>query len=144
MADTHRLPSGYGAKFSMPFRMAVAFFDRDAGLAFADDSVRDARVLDLAAKISYETDARNEYPCNDSGRTRVETTDGKRIALNRPHMRGGGRNALTDGEIHPEAHANCFDGGWDDARASSLTDWAATSPAMASPASGPDRNPSGG
>ncbi|MFT5539061.1 MAG: 2-methylcitrate dehydratase PrpD, partial [Alphaproteobacteria bacterium] len=42
LADKHDPPSGYAAKFSMPFCMAVGFFDGDAGLnQFTDDRARD-------------------------------------------------------------------------------------------------------
>ena len=129
LTDKHRPPSGYAAKFSMPYCMAVAFFDGDAGLAqFSDDRARDPRVLDLAARISYVIDPLNEYPRNYSGHIRVETTDGERIALDQPHMRGGVREPLTAAEIHAKARANCLHGGWSDAQASSLIDWAADLP----------------
>lgn len=123
----HRPPSGYAAKFSMPFCMAVGFFDGDAGLAqFTDARAADPAVLSLAAKISYVIDPANEYPRNYSGHIRVETTDGRHIALDQPHMRGGIREPLTEGEIRAKALANCRHGGWSDAQAHRLIHWAAT------------------
>ena len=125
LAAKHRPPSGYAAKFSMPFCMAVAFFDGDAGLTqFTDVRAADPQVLALAEKISYVIDPANEYPRNYSGHIRVETTDGRRIALDQPHMRGGVREPLTAEEIHEKALANCRHGGWPDARAAALLDWA--------------------
>lgn len=122
----HRPPSGYAAKFSMPFCMAVGFFDGDAGLAqFTDARAADPEVLRLAAKISYVIDPENEYPRNYSGHIRVETTDGRRIALDQPHMRGGMREPLTEAEIRAKALANCGHGGWPVERAERLVDWAA-------------------
>lgn len=126
LADKHRPPSGYAAKFSMPFCMAVGFFDGDAGLAqFTDARAADPQVLHLAGKISYVIDPANEYPRNYSGHIRVETTDGRRIALDQPHMRGGVREPLTGDQIRAKALANCRHGGWQDDRASRLIDWAA-------------------
>lgn len=121
----HRPPSGYAAKFSMPFCMAVGFFDGDAGLSqFTDARAADPQVLQLAARIRYVIDPENEYPRNYSGHIRVETTDGRRIALDQPHMRGGVREPLTPDQIRAKALANCRHGGWPDDRASQLIDWA--------------------
>ena len=122
--DKHRPPSGYAAKFSMPFCMAVGFFDGDAGLSqFTDDRVKDQAVLRLASKISYVIDPENEYPRNYSGHIRVETADGRKIALDQPHMRGGMREPLTGHQIEAKAVANCLHGGWDDARAGAMIEW---------------------
>ncbi len=110
----------------MPFCMAVGFLDGDAGLAqFSDAKAQDAQILHLAAKISYQIDPANEYPHNYSGHIRVETVDGRHIALDQPHMRGGMREPLTDADIHAKAMANCHQGGWDDARAGALIGWMA-------------------
>jgi 2-methylcitrate dehydratase PrpD len=129
LADKHRPFSGYAAKFSMPFCMAVGFFDGDAGLAqFTDARAADPRVLELAAKISYIIDPDNEYPRNYSGHIRVETLDGRHIALDQPHMRGGMREPLTPDEIRAKAIANCRRGGWDETRALRLIDWIAALP----------------
>jgi 2-methylcitrate dehydratase PrpD len=124
LADKHLPPSGYAAKFSMPYCMAVGFFDGDAGLAqFSDARAQDPQVLQLAAKIVYEIDPANEYPHNYSGHIRVETVDGRQIALDQPHMRGGMREPLSDADIHAKAMANCRHGGWEDARANALIGW---------------------
>lgn len=126
LAAKHRPPSGYAAKFSMPFCMAVGFFDGDAGLSqFTDARAADPEVLRLAAKISYVIDPKNEYPRNYSGHIRVETIDGRQIALDQPHMRGGVREPLTEDEIRAKAMANCRHGGWPEERAAQLIDWAA-------------------
>jgi 2-methylcitrate dehydratase PrpD len=126
LAAKHRPPSGYAAKFSMPFCMAVAFFDGDAGLAqFTDARAADPRVLGLAEKITYVIDPGNEYPRNYSGHIRVETADGRRIALDQPHLRGGVREPLTGTEIRAKALANCCHGGWSEDRAAALIAWAA-------------------
>jgi 2-methylcitrate dehydratase PrpD len=131
LADKHCPPSGYAAKFSMPFCMAVGFFDGDAGLAqFSDARAADPAVLALAAKISYVIDPQNEYPRNYSGHIRVETTDGRLIALDQPHMRGGVREPLTPEEIRAKAMANCRRGGWSDDRAARLIDWIAALPSQ--------------
>lgn len=132
LADKHRPPSGYAAKFSMPFCMAVGFFDGDAGLTqFADARAQDPEVLTLAQKISYVVDPANEYPRNYSGHIRVETRDGRLIALDQPHMRGGMREPLSESDIRAKAQANCLYGGWTAPRADGLIDWMAGLPGHA-------------
>jgi 2-methylcitrate dehydratase PrpD len=112
----HRPPSGYAAKFSMPFCMAVGFFDGDAGLAqFTDERAADPAVLALAARISYVIDPANEYPRNYSGHIRVTLKDGSTIALDQPHMRGGMREPLTRGQIIAKFHGNIAHGHWPEA-----------------------------
>ena len=132
LAAKHRPPSGYAAKFSMPFCMAVGFFDGDAGLdQFSDEKAADPRILELAAKISYVIDPENEYPRNYSGHIRVEMDDGEVIELNQPHMRGGVREPLPPEEIIAKFRANCAYGGWDAARADRCLDYLQALPAHA-------------
>jgi 2-methylcitrate dehydratase PrpD len=126
LAGKHAPPSGYAAKFSMPFCMAVGFFDGDAGLSqFTDAKAKDPRILRLAEKISYQIDPANEYPRNYSGHIRVEMADGEKIGLDQPHMRGGQREPLTGDQIKAKAMANCRHGGWTEDRAAALIDWMA-------------------
>jgi 2-methylcitrate dehydratase PrpD len=112
----HHPPSGYAAKFSMPFCMAVGFFDGDAGLEqFTDARAADPDVLALAHKISYIVDPANEYPRNYSGHIRVTMKDGSRHSLDQPHMRGGAREPLTREQIVAKFHGNVAYGGWPEA-----------------------------
>lgn len=114
LAGKHAPPHGYAAKFSMPFGMAVGFFDGDAGLEqFTDEKARDPRVLDLARKISYEIDPDNEYPRNYTGHLRVTLKDGKKISKDRPHMRGGVHEPLTRDDLIQKFHGNVVYGGWE-------------------------------
>lgn len=117
----HRPPSGYAAKFSMPFCMAVGFFDDDAGLAqFTDARAADPAVLALAARIGYVIDPENDYPRNYSGHIRVTLTDGRIVEHRQPHMRGGRHEPLSDEEIVAKFRANCARGGWAEARTDAL------------------------
>lgn len=121
LSAKHAPPSGYAAKFSMPFAMAVGFLDGDAGLAqFSDERARDPAVLSLARKISYEIDPQNAYPRNYSGHIRVRLTDGTSLALDQPHMRGGMHEPLTEDEIEAKFYANCAHGGWSRSQAEAL------------------------
>jgi 2-methylcitrate dehydratase PrpD len=112
LAAKHRPPSGYAAKFSMPFGMAVSFFDRAAGLEqFTDAKARDPRVLALAQRIRYVVDPQNEYPVNYTGHIRVTLRDRSQIELRQPHMRGGRREPLSRDELVRKFHGNAAYGG---------------------------------
>lgn len=112
LAAKHRPPSGYAAKFSMPFCMAVAFFDGDAGLEqFTDAKARDPRILALARKICYVIDPANEYPRNYSGHVSVTLQDGSVRELRQPHFRGGMREPLTRDELVSKFRGNIAYGG---------------------------------
>jgi 2-methylcitrate dehydratase PrpD len=105
----HAPPTPYGAKFSTPFCMAVAFFDRCAGLAqFTQSRIHDPAVPGLARKIRYEIDPQNEYPVNFTGHLRA--TDCARADQN--HMRGGSRAPLPDAEFERKFVDNALHGGW--------------------------------
>ena len=113
LAAKHSPPSGYAAKFSMPFCMAVSFFDGDAGLnQFSDQRVGDPKVLRLAELISYEIDPENEYPRNYTGHIKVELHSGEVVEINQPHMRGGKHEPLTEVQITEKFANNCEHGGW--------------------------------
>ncbi|MEM9440566.1 MAG: MmgE/PrpD family protein [Pseudomonadota bacterium] len=121
LASKHEPPSGYAAKFSMPFCMALGFYEDDAGLAqFTDRKVREPHLLDLAKKISYRIDPDNEYPQNYSGHLSVTLTSGKVLRYDQPHMRGGKHEPLSDDDIARKFFSNAAYGGWDDIRARQL------------------------
>lgn len=113
LAAKHRPRSGYAAKFSMPFCMAVAFFDGDAGLEqFTDERVRDTEVLALAAKIRYVIDPDDPYPDNYTGTLHVQLRDGRRLEYHQPHMRGGWREPLDRDALVAKFRANIRYGNW--------------------------------
>jgi 2-methylcitrate dehydratase PrpD len=113
LAVKHRPPSGYAAKFSMPYCMAVALIDGDVGLAqFTDDRASDPAVLALAARIRYVIDPDNEYPANYSGHVRAVLRDGTVRELRQPHLRGGAREPLSRAELVGKFRANVRYGGW--------------------------------
>lgn len=112
LAAKHRPPSGYAAKFSMPFCMAVAFLEGDAGLAqFTDVKAADPRILELAGRIRYVIDPANEYPRNYTGHIRVTLRDGAVIEFRQPHFRGGVREPLTRSQLIEKFRGNIAFGG---------------------------------
>mgnify|MGYP002628470679 CR=1 FL=1 len=117
----HQPGSGYAAKFSMPYCMAVAYCDRAAGLAqFSDERVSDERLLRLARKIHYRIDPENEYPKNYSGHMLVSLADGSSQVFRQSHFRGGVKEPLTDLDIEKKFLQNCSHGQWSRARADAL------------------------
>lgn len=117
-------PSGYAGKFSMPYCMAVAFFEGDAGLGqFTDDKVQEPRYLELARKIRYVIDEDNEYPRNYTGHLRVTLKDGHTREYRRPHMRGGMREPMKEDEVVDKFYKNVSWGGWEGERSQRLKDF---------------------
>ena len=113
LAVKHRPPTSYAAKFSTPYCMAVAFFDRRAGFAqFTESRVQDRGVLALASKIRYSIDPHDEYPRNFSGHLRATLKNGNQREIHRPYMRGGAHAPLSGNELETKFMENVLYGGW--------------------------------
>jgi len=114
----------YSAKFSVPFCVAVALADGEAGLwQFTDQRIADSAVTELAAKVHYEIDPANEYPRNYSGHLVVTLDDGRRLAADQSCLRGGRGAPLSDAEIEGKFYANAEFGGWTADRAKAMAAW---------------------
>lgn len=117
LADKRRPASAYGAKFSVPYCIAVGILDGAAGLGqFTEARLSDPEVLDLTARIGYRIDPANEYPANYTGHMEVRLADGSVHEFHQAHLRGGKREALSDAEILAKYRANARIAGWDDVR----------------------------
>jgi 2-methylcitrate dehydratase PrpD len=117
LADKRRPASSYGAKFSVPFCIAVGILDGAAGLAqFTEARLSDPQVLDLAARIGYRIDPANEYPANYTGHLEVRLVDGVKHAFHQAHLRGGKNEPLSDSELLAKYQANSRHAGWDEAQ----------------------------
>jgi len=107
LADKQRPISSYGAKFSLPYCIAVMLVHGRAGLEeFSDEAIHDAEVLRLAAKVSYELDPTIDYPRHFSGHVKVFLDDGAMLEENQPHPRGGFEDPLPASEIEAKFRAN--------------------------------------
>src|SRR5436305_14923751 len=63
LAAKHAPSNGYAAKFSLPYLLASIFVRGRAGLAeFSEAAVREADVLRVAGRVTYELDATIDYP----------------------------------------------------------------------------------
>lgn len=122
-------PTAYAAKFSTPYCMAVAFLEGDAGLAqFTEAKIKDPAVLQLAAKIGFDVDPKNEYPKNYTGHLRATLASGDVIELNQPHLRGGSRDPLSRAELEHKFLKNTAFGGWSAGRSEALLAFATSLP----------------
>jgi len=114
LADKQRPPNGYAAKFSTPYCIAAGFVRRNVGLdSFTDAAVKEAAVLDVAAKVRYVVDPKNPYPDNFTGHIRAVMTDGSVIEERQPHMRGGAHEPLTPQDIADKFALCARHGGWE-------------------------------
>jgi 2-methylcitrate dehydratase PrpD len=107
LADKQRPASSYGAKFSLPYCIAVMLIRGRAGLEeFTDDAIRDVSVLALAKKVRYELDPAIDYPRHFSGHVQIRLADGSVLEENQPHPRGGFEDPLPPEEIESKFRAN--------------------------------------
>jgi 2-methylcitrate dehydratase PrpD len=123
LPSKHRPANAYAGKFSAPFNIAVAFVTGGAGLAaFTEETVKDPRVLALAAKVRYVVDPNNPYPKAYTGHIRATLNDGTVIEERQPHIRGGAQEPLSRADIEAKFRANCQYGGWSAAQARRFLD----------------------
>jgi 2-methylcitrate dehydratase PrpD len=107
LADKQKPVSSYGAKFSLPFSIAVMLVRGRAGLEeFTDAAIADSTVLKLAAKVRYQLDPTIDYPRHFSGHVKVTLANGQVLEENQPHPRGGLEDPLPPEEITEKFRAN--------------------------------------
>jgi 2-methylcitrate dehydratase PrpD len=107
LADKQKPASSYGAKFSLPYSIAVMLVRGKAGLEeFSEEAIADRKLLELAAKVRYELDPTIDYPRHFSGHVRVKMNDGAMFEENQPHPRGGLENPLPPQEVEEKFRAN--------------------------------------
>lgn len=107
LANKQYPTSSYGAKFSLPYSIAVMLVRGKAGLQeFTDEAIRDPVVLELAQKVRYELDETIDYPRHFSGHVKITLDDGKVLEENQPHPRGGFEDPLPPREVEEKFRAN--------------------------------------
>jgi 2-methylcitrate dehydratase PrpD len=90
----------YEAKFSLQYSTAAMLVNGSAGLAaYSDEAIADARVLDLARRVRYETKEYATYPAAFPGGVRITLRDGRVLEAELPHQRGGPENPLSADEV---------------------------------------------
>ncbi|MDH3443168.1 MAG: MmgE/PrpD family protein [Deltaproteobacteria bacterium] len=107
LTDKQSPVTSYGAKFSLPFSVAVMLVRGRAGLAeFSDESIQDPAVLKLAAKVHYVLDPTIDYPRHFSGHVKIILNDGAVLEENQAHPRGGYEDPLPPQEIEEKFRSN--------------------------------------
>ena len=107
LREKQRPATSYGAKFSLPYSVAVMLVRGKAGLEeFSDKTVCDSQVLSLAEKVRYELDPTIDYPRHFSGHVRVKLKNGTVLEENQPYPRGGLESPLPAAEIEEKFRAN--------------------------------------
>jgi 2-methylcitrate dehydratase PrpD len=107
LAGKHAPPNGYAAKFSLPYLLATILVRGRAGLAeFADEAVRDAEVLALARRVSYELDPTIDYPRQFVGDVEITLADGRVLRERQDRPRGGPDAPLTRAEVEAKFRGN--------------------------------------
>ncbi len=107
LAGKQHPTSSYGAKFSLPYSIAVMLVRGKAGLEeFSDEAIQDREILTLAKKIRYEIDPTIDYPRHFSGHVKIRLEDGTILEENQTHPRGGLEEPLPSEEIAAKFRAN--------------------------------------
>ena len=97
----------YDAKFSTPYVLATCLVKGRFGLGeLMDDTLRDAQILQLAAKVECVADPDSRYPEFFSGGVVIHTRDGRTLRHHEPVNRGAGNRALTGAEIEQKYFDN--------------------------------------
>jgi 2-methylcitrate dehydratase PrpD len=97
----------YEAKFSLQYSTAAMIVHGRCGVTtYADDAIRDPRVLELAKRVRYETKDYPTYPAAFPGGVRITTRDGRTLEADLPHQRGGPENPMTPGEVREKYREN--------------------------------------
>ena len=112
LAEKRRPSTPYGAKFSVPYCVAVGMIFGDAGLLqFTEQTLADDRVIELANRVSYRINPDDPYPTDYVGWLEIQTRSGVIHHFKQPCMRGGKNQPMTDSEIKSKFIANCAYGG---------------------------------
>jgi 2-methylcitrate dehydratase PrpD len=94
--------TGYEAKFSLPYCVAVGLIDARVRLdAFDDEHLRDPRIRDLMSKVELSVDEQCQqvFPQHRSARVTIRTTDGRELAHHAKTRKGDPDAPLSDAEI---------------------------------------------
>jgi 2-methylcitrate dehydratase PrpD len=107
LAEKRRPTTPYGAKFSLPYCIALVLVEGQAGVdGFTEAWTRDPRILEVAGKVGYVVDASLPYPRRFTGHVRVELADGRVLEETQDAPRGGPEHPLAVDELVAKFRAN--------------------------------------
>ncbi len=97
----------YEAKFSLQYSAAAMLVHGRCGVStYAEDAIRDPRVLELARRVRYEVKDYPTYPAAFPGGVQITMRDGRTLETDLPHQRGGPENPMTAGEVREKYREN--------------------------------------
>jgi 2-methylcitrate dehydratase PrpD len=97
----------YEAKFSLQYSAAAMLVHGRCGVStYAEDAIRDPRVLELARRIRYEVKEYPTYPAAFPGGVQITLRDGRTLEADLPHQRGGPENPMSAGEVRAKYREN--------------------------------------
>ena len=107
LAEKQRPTTPYGAKFSLPYCIALVLVEGQAGVdGFSETHTRDPRILAVAGKVRYVVDPTLPYPQRFTGHVRVELADGRVLEDTQDAPRGGPEHPLAVEELEAKFRAN--------------------------------------
>src|SRR5262245_19377397 len=107
IAEKRRPTTPYGAKFSLPYCIALVLVDGQAGVdGFSEQRTRDPRILTVAEKVRYVLDPSLPYPRRFTGHVRLELADGGVIEETQNAPRGGPESPLAPEELEEKFRVN--------------------------------------
>ena len=97
----------YDAKFSLPYTVACMLVRGHVDLDdFTPEVIRDAAVLDLAARVECIPDPDADYPRFFPGRLRMTLRDGRVLERDEPINRGSPERPLSDDDVAAKFRRN--------------------------------------
>lgn len=97
----------YDAKFSLPYSVAAMLVHGEVGLAtYEADAIRDARVLELAARVRYAEREFPTYPEGLPGRVELRLRNGADRVAELQFQRGGSQYPMDEDEVVRKFRAN--------------------------------------
>ena len=111
LAEKRRPTTPYGAKFSLPYCIALVLVEGAAGVdGFSEAKTRDPGILAVAGKVGYVLDPTLPYPRRFTGHVRVELVDGRVFEETQDAPRGGPERPLPLEELRAKFRANAAPG----------------------------------
>jgi 2-methylcitrate dehydratase PrpD len=107
-ADRKMTPrSDYEGKFSMQYSIASMLVRGHVAVGdFTDEAISDPAVLQVAAKVRYETPEYPTYPQAFPGGVRVRLASGETLERDFPYQQGGPENPLSADEVRAKFREN--------------------------------------
>jgi 2-methylcitrate dehydratase PrpD len=99
--------SDYEGKFSLQFSTAAMLVHGRVGLTtYTPQVLTDARVLELARKVRYETKEYASYPAAFPGGVRIRLRDGRALEADFPHQLGAPENPMSADQVREKFRGN--------------------------------------